>query len=453
MLTLAFLFAACGVEVAAPRPSATPAPASTGGTTATPRPTTASNDVVYLRSIGGADLASIVAVDARTGTTLRALRDGAVSLDRSTIYWTESVSGGTQTIVHTTDLLTGRDLRTATLDGDLRPAPSGGFGPAATDGKRLALKNVPYQLDGAWQTKLAFLDLASGHIDMFDLSGTSTYDFIAFTRDGGAVVLNQYGEGTTKMRLLDLRSRALADPGGTGSVGSSQNGFRTPPILSADGRWMFLFDTGSLVTNCTSTDGPACVPNGVAPYVLALDLVSRRIATIGLPTEQRSSDFEKYLLWSVALTPDGSTLYVANPALGVIDEIDARALSLRRTGHITVSRADEGVLSAIGRVLFPVADAKRYLTSGALLSPDGRTLYAVAHDGLAVVDTTTLTSRGVWEPKHQFDVLGLSSDGARLYAIDNLNSRLVIFSARDGLNLGELRLGSYAPAIVRIEAP
>lgn len=452
ILTLAFLLAACGVEVAGPRPSATPETAPTGGPTATPRPTIASNDVVSLRSYDGPQ-ASIIALDARTGTTLRTLRDGAVSPDRSTVFWTASTAGGTRTIVHATDLATGQELRTATVDGDLRPAPSGGFGSAETDGTHLALKNIPYQLDGLWQTKLAFLDLSSGHLDTFDLSGASTYDFLAFTPGAGAAVLEEHGGGATKLRLLDRSSRALGDPAVTGSVGLAQNGFRPPPLLSADGRWLYLLDAGTPVTNCTSTDGPRCVPNGVPPYVLALDLVSRRVATIGLPTEQRSPDFEKYLLWSLALTPDGATLYAANPALGVIDEIDAGQLALRRAGHIIVSRKDGGVLSAIGRALFPVAEAKRYVTSGALLSPDGRTLYAVAQGGLAVVDTTTLTSRGAWAPTHQFDALALSPDGARLYAIDNAKRRLVAISTRDGASLGEVVLAAYAPAIVRVEAP
>ena len=40
-----------------------------------------------------------------------------------------------------------------------------------------------------------------------------------------------------------------------------------------------------------------------------------------------------------------------------------------------------------------VAEAKRHVTSGAVLSPDGRALYAAGFAGLGVIDTASLTSR------------------------------------------------------------
>ena len=62
---------------------------------------------------------------------------------------------------------------------------------------------------------------------------------------------------------------------------------------------MFTLDAGAM-SNCTSFDGPRCTPKpDEQPYVLGLDLVSRRMVTVPLPMEQRSTDFEKYLLWSV----------------------------------------------------------------------------------------------------------------------------------------------------------
>jgi DNA-binding beta-propeller fold protein YncE len=185
--------------------------------------------------------------------------------------------------------------------------------------------------------------------------------------------------------------------------------------------------------------------------VVALDLVDRGVARIPLPLAQLSSDFEKYMLWSLAITPDGATLYATNPALGVIDEIDARKLSLRRTGQITVARTSPDALAALWQMLLPGADAKRYLVGGAALSPDGATLYAAAHDGLAVIDTATLASRAVWQPwTHQFDTLRLTADGRRLYAMDNMAGRLMIIDTSSGASLGEVKL-QYVPAILRID--
>ncbi|HEV8316486.1 MAG TPA: hypothetical protein VGQ10_03715, partial [Vicinamibacterales bacterium] len=115
VLALAFLVAGCSAQVAAPRPSETPTT-----TTAQGAPSAASNDVLYLRSIGGSAQGSVLVIDARTGATLRTMPDGAISRDRSKLYWTESVNGATRTVVHVTELASGRDLLTFTVDGDLR---------------------------------------------------------------------------------------------------------------------------------------------------------------------------------------------------------------------------------------------------------------------------------------------------------------------------------------------
>ena len=452
-LVLACLVAGCSAQAVAPRPSATPV--SIPSATETPRPTNASNDVLYVRSNGGA-YATILAIDARTGQTHRTMNDGAVSADGGTVYWPESVGGGTKTAIHLTDLASGKELRSFTVDGDLRPAgnpeslnPVAGDGRLTNDGRHLALMNIPYKLDGDWLTKLAVVNTETGAIESAaEFRGQRTYGFVAFAPDGRSLFLEQRGDGATRMRVYDVATGTLLDPSGQGLT---TTGFRTAAVLSPDRRWMFRLDAGSPTTNCTSTDGPACTPNSSPPYVVALDLTTRRATQLTLPAAQGSGEFEKYMLWSLTITPDGSTLYATNPALGVIDEVDARQMRLRRTAPITVARSGDDVLTTIARFFFPVADAKRYLIGGATLSPDGRTLYAAAHDGLSVIDTASLASRAVWQQAHQFDTLRLSSDGRRLYAMDNMAGKLVIIDTTTGASLGEIRL-QYVPAILRIDS-
>ena len=453
VLALAFLVAGCGAEAVAPRASSTPAPASSA--TATPRPTSAARDVVYVRSNGGASPV-ILAIDARTGETLRTLNDGAISADSATVYWSESVSGGTKTTIHASDLATGKETRAFTVDGDIRPAgnpetfsPLAGDGRLTRDGRSLALMNSPYKLDGEWITRIVIANTVTGTVESAaDFRGQTTYGFITFSPDGRSAFLEQYGDGATRMRVLDVATRKLADLSG---AGLTTTGFRTAAVLSPDGRWLFRIDSGASTTNCTSTDGPRCTPNGTPPYVVALDLLARRATQIMLPASQLTDDFEKYMLWSLAITADGATLYATNPALGAIDELDARQLSLRRTAQIPVARAGDDALAAIWRALLPVADAKRYLIGGAALSPDGGTLYAAAHDGIVTIDTASLTSRGAfWQRSHQFDTLRLTSDGRRLYAMDNQAGTLVIMDTSSGASLGEVKL-RYAPAILRID--
>ncbi len=446
---LAFLVAGCSAQAVAPRPTDTPASARTA--TGSPR---ASNDVLYVRSAGTSS--AILVIDTRSGQTLRTLNDGAVSADAARVYWSESLSGATKTAIHLADLANGKELRTFTVDGDLRPAgnpitfnPLVGDRRLTNDGRYLALMSIPFQLDREWVTKLAVVNTDTGTIaSSAELRGQSTYGFVTFAPDGRSLFLEQYGDGATRTRAFDVGSGKLLDLTGEGLV---TTGFRTAGVLSPDGRTMFRLDTGSATTNCTSTDGPECIANGSPPYVVALDLVTRRVTRLMLPVAQRSGDFEKYLLWSLAITPDGSTLYAVNPALGVVDQVDARQMSLRRTAPITVARAHDEVITTIARFFFPVAEAKRYIIGGALLSPDGRTIYAAAHDGVAVIDAATLRSRAVWQPAHQIDTLRLSSDGRRLYAVDNMQGKLAMIDAETGASLGEVGL-PYVSAILRIDS-
>jgi hypothetical protein len=102
---------------------------------------------------------------------------------------------------------------------------------------------------------------------------------------------------------------------------------------------------------------------------------------------------------------------VTNPALGFIDEVDATGGTLRRSAQIAVARVAAGPLDALRQLVFPSAEAKRYLWAGALLSPDGRTLYAAGTTGIAVIDTVALRSQGTWRSTVGVDSLALTPTG------------------------------------------
>ena len=448
--TVAFLLAACSAQATAPRPSAAPSASAT----ATPRPTNAANDVIYLRSVGPAGVANIYAISARTGETMRAMPNGPISFDRQMLYAPELQNGATQTLVHVIDVSTGRELRAFTIDGAYDPTPGdAGQQGLSRDGRHLALFYPPGKLDNEWVTRMAVVDTASGTIEAkLELRSQSTFGFAALSPDGRSLYLNQYGEGVTKTRIFDVPSSTLLPAAVNAGAGAMQSGFRTPAVLSPDGRWMYSFDAGNPTTNCTSTDGPSCVPNATPPYLVAVDMLSRRIATVTLPADQSSSDFEKYLLWSVGAAPSGDSVYAINPALGIVDEIDARQLTLRRTGKINVSRGDDGALAAFARFLFPVAEAKRYIAGGAVFSPDGSRIYAAASHGVAVIDTATLTTSASWPENRDFDALALTADGERLYAVSNATGVVAIVSTRDGASLGQLKIPAYGQSIVRIDS-
>ncbi len=434
-------------QAIAPRPSSTPE------VTDTPRPTDGSADVITVRTNDGTG-GKILTIDARTGQTLRTVPDGAVTADGRSVYWTEPANGARQTVVHLMEIATGTEVRSLTVDGDLRPAGnSETFSPLAADGRlsrdgaHLALMSAPNKVNGEWVTRLAVVNTASGAVESAtELRAQTTYGFIAFGPGARTFFVEQYGEGGTRTRVFDVATAKLADAAGDGLT---TTGFRTAAVLSRDGRRLYRVDAGSPTTNCRSNDPPSCIRNGKPPYLVAIDLEARRAKALPLPASQTSDDFEKYMLWSLTITHDGTTLYAANPAVGAIDEIDAGTLTLRRSGAITVARAGHSFLDGVTRFFFPVADAKRYLVGGAVLSADGRTLYAAAHDGVAVVDIASLTSRAVWQPAHQFDTMRLSPDGRRLYAA--AAGKLVTIDTTTGASLGEIKAPNVA-AILRIDA-
>jgi hypothetical protein len=459
VLAFAFLLAACSAQVAAPRPTDTPL--ATTSPSATPRPTNATNDVVYLRSVGSGGVTNILAIDARTGATLRTLPGGSLSSDRSILYAAEETNGATQTLVRRIDIASERELGSFMLDGTYHAIwTDSGQNGLSRDGRHLALSIYPYKVDGEWLTGYKVVDAGSGAIEAtLDLKGQSTYGFVAMSPDGrslylnGPLALSPAGETDSGIRVFDVPSSTLL-PANAIAGAVKQSGFRAAPVFSKDGRWMFSLDGGNQMGNCTSFDGPRCSPKpDERPYVLALDLVSRRMTTVALPMEQKSTDFEKYLLWSLAVTPDGGTVYAINPALGLIDEIDARQMAIRRTSTIMVGRADAGLLATLGQLLFPVAQAKRYITGGAIISPDGSRIYAVASKGISVIETATLASRPTYfVTDEEFDSLALTTDGERLYAVGNTKGTIVIVATRDAARLGQLKIPAFGQAIVRIDS-
>jgi len=429
-LALLLVLASCGAEVAAPRDLGPSAQPSATGQLAP--------DAIYVRQSGNGQTALISVIDARTGAVLRALPDGVVSADRSTLYRTDLLNGGSQTRVAAIDVATGVERHAFTIDGAFRVLTSV-EGPAGLtpDGRWLVLTRDSIQLGGQWVSGFAVVDASSGAVaGRVELRSASTYAYVGVAPDGASLFLQEQGDGGVRLRVWDFGSSAFLPDAAIGTQWDGrQQGFATAPLATLDGKSLMWLDTG----------------RSSAPAVRVLDLATKRASTIGLPEAQRSDDFEKYLLWSLALSRDGSTLYAVNPALGFIDELHPRAGLLDRTNKIDVTRASDGGLGAVARLVFPAAEAKRYVRGGAVLSPDGRTLYAAGTKGIAVIDTATLGSRTTWAATIAFDSFTLSPDGARLYAISDQLGKIEVVRTTDGAILGEIKPASYPGEIVRVD--
>jgi DNA-binding beta-propeller fold protein YncE len=187
---------------------------------------------------------------------------------------------------------------------------------------------------------------------------------------------------------------------------------------------------------------------GRPPIIARHDLTGRTTRVLKLAGEQGALG-EQVLMWSLVGTPDGRTLYAVNPAIGVIDEIDVASLELRRTAALMASRP-RGFLDAVAMALHPVAYAKRGVTNGAVLSPDGSTLYAIGETGVWSVETRSLKGR-LLTKEGTYATIVLSPDGMRIYAIGFDDGVVRVVSARDGSSLGAMTRYAWPSNIVAVD--
>ncbi len=136
----------------------------------------------------------------------------------------------------------------------------------------------------------------------------------------------------------------------------------------------------------------------------------------------------------MATSPDGRLLYIVDSVQGRIVAMDTRSLEIVRSEAVDLgSLAGErtsAVTSADGTTLF-VSSAS-----------DDEAVYAIDTGSFAVLDR--------WAMAGPVADLGLSADGARLYAA--LTDSLSVLDPASGAGLGTLFVGGI-DAIVHVETP
>lgn len=171
------------------------------------------------------------------------------------------------------------------------------------------------------------------------------------------------------------------------------------------------------------------------------------------------------------VSPDGTALYVWNPASLVLSRVDlASGAVATAEGPAPTARADDP-LSALGRWLAPSAAAKMLLRSGIVFSPDGTRVYALgvkesstefsASAGVYVFDPVGMTFIDRWNATADFVSLAVSPDGQFVYAAgmpplaargdDRQPASITVFAAADGsvrLIAGQLSRGLITFATV-----
>jgi DNA-binding beta-propeller fold protein YncE len=344
------------------------------------------------------------------------------AFDWSAFY---AVEPGAATIVRVLDPATGAERRSINVNGryDLasayRVAPAG----LSRSGLVLALEAPP----SAGRSAFAVIDTRTDTVKTLTVPGDMTVDVIS--DDAASLYLVEHlRDNRYNVRLYDLALGKLAEAPIVDlkqvEVSAPENlakglmaGVYHASVAGRLGGWYF-----SLYFN----------PGG-SPFVHALNVMAR-YATCLLDVPSGSGPLATGY-WTLALAPDGKTLYTTNAVQGVVTTYDAETLERRTTRQLKRS------VAATTATVDP--------TTAAVISPEGYRLYVVAEAGVVVVDTTTLGVKGQLVPDRQVRSIALSADGRRLYALSLDGTKLWALDAMTGQPLATLAV-PLATSIARV---
>jgi hypothetical protein len=237
-------------------------------------------------------------------------------------------------------------------------------------------------------------------IKRMDLTGDFQFD--AISNDGQRLYLIQYLSNTEyNVRLFDVISGQLDANIVVDKADGNQAmaGLRLSGVASPDGHWlysMYVREHQSPFIHALSMDGP---------FAFCIDLPGN-----GYASGNGADEFH----WSLAMSRDGSRLYAANGALGLVADVEPATNyqpAVKRIAHI-------GTAGSAG-VLVQNAQAKELGANAATVTPDGRTLVIAGGDGVVWIDTRTLSARDHALTDWRVWSLALSADGNQLYVVND----------------------------------
>jgi hypothetical protein len=337
-----------------------------------------------------------------------------------------------QTTISVMNTQSGATLRTVALPGNYSTAGQD-FNNAvlSNDGHWLALRQLSQSTTA---TTIALVDVQAGKLSKtIHLKGD--FDLDAISPDGNALyLLQRLNDGTGKyyVQLYTVSENEL---------------YQSPIVDKSE-----LNDpnmTGTAVARQMASDGHTAYTLYIDSYhniafvhILPFDPGFPFARCINLPVG-KSSDLLRY--YTLALSSDGTTLYAANGALGVVSVISLNNLgtsNIYSDNIVATGRFNPGVTSLTS------TDKSRMLRNGAVLSPDQSTLYFAGLLGIWSVKTTDL--RAGHAAFHQalgqrsFTGIALSADSKTLYAVDPI-SGITAFDTASGQAQQVLQVPVHAP--------
>ena len=391
------------------------APAATSGSSATPAPPPANEEISLVTDRG-------ISVIAQSGATLRDLPHGVAAPDWSAFY---AIEPGAVTAVRVLDPATGVERRAINVNGryDLasayRAAPTG----LSRSGLVLALEAPP----SAGRSGFAVIDTRTDAVKTLSVAGDMTVDVVS--DDATSVYLVEHlRDNRYNVRLYDLAMGKLAE---TPIVDLKQIEASTPDNV-AKGLMAGVYHA-SVAGRLNSWYFSFYFNPGRNPFVHALN-VTARYATCILDVPTGSGPVAAGF-WTLALDPNGASLYATNAVQGIVTKYDADTLERRATSALKRSAA--------------VPTAAIDPTTAAVISPEGYRLYVVAETGVVVIDTATLGLKAHLVPDRAVRSIALTADGRRLYALSLEGTRLWAIDAMSGQPLAMLPV-PLATSIARL---
>lgn len=276
------------------------------------------------------------------------LPDGLRSADGKQ-YWAAFQSGG-MTALHSFDLTDGSIRDSLGLEGKWK------LGAISATGKWLALEREASESDKAawtnantWKTTVAVVDTSTLKLTR-TISLDGNFDVDALDAKGSALYLIQhlpavkpdhYQVRRYNLLLGELQEGALVDKR---NIDEEMAGYPWDAVASPDGQWLFTLYVGMREEHA---------------FIHALNVQDGYAWCIDLPSGSGQPAMLEH--YSLALAPDGHTVYASNAVLGILAIADVANIGEARVVRFTPGFTD--------------ADAKDARVRSSVVAPDGKHVF------------------------------------------------------------------------------
>jgi hypothetical protein len=373
-------------------------PAQSGGANGCPLPCSGQvaspedQRLLYVQPEGERGPVSVY--DTRTGKVRFRLPAGLSSADGRWHFEAQRIAD--LTFVNAFAVSTGRVWQSFSAPGRWRLA---GVSP---QGRWLVLSSRRFK---PLRTEAAIFDASRGLVShRFRLRGN--FEVETVSPDGRRLFLIEHlrenGAPRYLVRLYNIGTRTLHSEPLRGGKDRVMAGYAWSGVASPDGRWLLTLYLNTLRSNA---------------FVHALDLKKSIPRCINLPSGR--GDFDLLKRYSLTLSPNGKTLYAANPAIGVVAQIDLETRRVVRTSSFPAQES-QGV--------------RRAATLSGTISGNGRTLYFSGGRSLWAYDAAYGRVRGPYPAGATILGFGYGHDERRVHALLE-GGRMVTLDAATGRRL------------------